>query len=307
MTTSDARGNLHSSADGKFEQKHNSRPTNTLGRNAHPGRSREEQIAYARACDSDIAVLWEVVGQRNADLAAAKRRLDALRTPEERLDDAERALESAATSRALSQARQELKLATRAAQDARREATLEAERRARYAGDGDQSMLDYLDGKARERAELRQEAAAAYANAGNARHRAIQEARAADSSLYEGWQRFWLVEHIHGNYDCPSLKPTSDRRWLPDVSGLSEAEAVAAHGPRLCTRCFPSAPVEWTVGTAAPDPSVCPGSGQAIDRSNPTGRENAHYAPTGRCSSCGEVVSLSSRGSGRARKHPRKA
>ena len=44
--------------------------------------------------------------------------------------------------------------------------------------------------------------------------------------------------------------PTTSFSWLPTLSGLSEADAVEAHGAILCTVCFPSAPVEWTGGVA---------------------------------------------------------
>lgn len=70
------------------------------------------------------------------------------------------------------------------------------------------------------------------------------------SKEYTGWSRFYLVKasngHIHSSMDCSTCFPTTQFGWLVDVSGLSEAEAVAAHGERLCTVCFPSAPSAWT-------------------------------------------------------------
>jgi hypothetical protein len=82
--------------------------------------------------------------------------------------------------------------------------------------------------------------------------------------MYGGWPRFFLVQHIHNSMYCSSFRPTTRVGWLPDVSGLTEAEAVAEHGATLCTKCFPSAPVELTV--ARVDPKVCPSSGKAIAR-----------------------------------------
>lgn len=64
------------------------------------------------------------------------------------------------------------------------------------------------------------------------------------------WNRFFLVPggHIHSSQGCFTLRPTTQIGWLPQLSGLTEADAVAAHGTVLCSHCFPSAPVEWTVG-----------------------------------------------------------
>ena len=131
---------------------------------------------------------------------------------------------------------------------------------------------------------------------------ALQEAaRQMDKDLYEGWNRFFLVQHIHSSQHCSSFRPTTKVGWLPDVSGLTEAEAVKAHGATLCTICFPSAPTELT--TQQDDPSLCAGSGQLLDSTKLTGRENAYYSPTGTCRVCGQVVTLTSRNSGKIRKH----
>jgi hypothetical protein len=94
-------------------------------------------------------------------------------------------------------------------------------------------------------------------------------ARALDAELYTGWQRFFLVEHIHASQHCSSFRASTRISWLPAVSGLTEAEAVAEYGAILCTICFPSAPVEWTNGEAKATDGRCPGSGKPIDRSLP--------------------------------------
>jgi hypothetical protein len=72
------------------------------------------------------------------------------------------------------------------------------------------------------------------------------------NALYTGWSRFFLVTssvgHIHSSMCCSTCRPTTTYGWLPSLSGKSEEEAVEAHGPALCSVCFPSAPVEWVGG-----------------------------------------------------------
>lgn len=82
-----------------------------------------------------------------------------------------------------------------------------------------------------------------------------------------GWSRFFTVSggHIHSSTSCSTCNKgryATRFVWNPELSGLTEADAVAKLGPTLCTVCFPSAPVEWTVGEQKPDTS-CPGSGEA--------------------------------------------
>ncbi len=79
---------------------------------------------------------------------------------------------------------------------------------------------------------------------------ATEEAIEVAESEYTGWSRFFLVTssqgHIHRDMRCTSCYQTTTYGWLPELSGKSESEAVAVHGPALCTVCFPSAPVEDT-------------------------------------------------------------
>lgn len=70
------------------------------------------------------------------------------------------------------------------------------------------------------------------------------EAIALDAELYTGWTRFYLVKHVHNTARCSSFRPTTRVGWLPEVSGLTEEEAVAIYGANLCSICFESAPVE---------------------------------------------------------------
>lgn len=81
------------------------------------------------------------------------------------------------------------------------------------------------------------------------------------------WSRFFLVVssngHIHRDMNCGTCHLDTRYAWLPNLSGLTEADAVNDQGTRLCSVCFPSAPVEWTVGLAKKeDPDKCPGSGR---------------------------------------------
>jgi hypothetical protein len=69
---------------------------------------------------------------------------------------------------------------------------------------------------------------------------------------FRGWSRFFLVSggHIHHSTHCHTIRLTTDVGWLPDLSGLTEAEAVEEHGEILCSHCFPHAPVAWTNGVS---------------------------------------------------------
>lgn len=90
------------------------------------------------------------------------------------------------------------------------------------------------------------------------------------------WSRFFVVMNSNGHihYDISSHRcsrqPTTVHGWNPELSGATEAEAVAALGPSMCTVCFPSAPVEWTIGK--PKPAKCAGSGQYVRYTGPNYR-----------------------------------
>jgi hypothetical protein len=126
---------------------------------------------------------------------------------------------------------------------------------------------------------------------------------------YEGWSRFFLVQggHIHSSMGCSTCNHRGRRTsfgWLPELSGLTEAEAVEAHGPVLCTVCFPSAPVEWTLGSlndkgeyVAPK-TYCAGSGTS---EYVEGSARTNYAGTTvTCSHCSSRVKYGNSG---LRKH----
>jgi hypothetical protein len=60
------------------------------------------------------------------------------------------------------------------------------------------------------------------------------------------WTRAWKVTnsngHIHRSMHCSTCYPTTSFGWLPQVSGLDEAEIVDLAGEGACTICYPSAP-----------------------------------------------------------------
>lgn len=111
-----------------------------------------------------------------------------------------------------------------------------------------------------------------------------------------GWTRFFLVPggHVHSSMSCSTCnngaQPTRFG-WLPEWSGRSEEEALAAlvgesEKTVLCTVCYPSAPVEWTQTRE----TVCPGTG-TVNYS----RETAKFRYSGgsaECGDCGQWTTL---------------
>jgi hypothetical protein len=62
-----------------------------------------------------------------------------------------------------------------------------------------------------------------------------------------GWTRWYLVPDGHLHYDISgdrcSRIPTTDHYWMTEYSGRSAAEMIELAGDRVCTTCFPDAPV----------------------------------------------------------------
>lgn len=123
-----------------------------------------------------------------------------------------------------------------------------------------------------------------------------------EKAHYTGWSRFYLVPegHIHSSRSCHTLRMTTALVWLPQLSGESEADAVAEQGTILCTHCFPSAPAEWTVGKV--DDTSCPGSGRFYDENLPH-RKGYYQGNWATCPECGGHPSLTS--TMKLRKHKR--
>lgn len=122
------------------------------------------------------------------------------------------------------------------------------------------------------------------------------------------WTRFYVVQggHIHSSMDCSTCNKMGKRTkfgWLPEMSGQSEDQALEALVTEsaktiLCTVCYPSAPVAWTV--VRPDANQCPGSG-TFDYPRETARLGYYSGNYGVCNHCGERITVSS--TGKMRKH----
>jgi hypothetical protein len=61
------------------------------------------------------------------------------------------------------------------------------------------------------------------------------------------WRRYYLVEDGHLHYDvsgsrCSRIYSTT-HYWMTEFSGQDPAEVIALAGERVCTTCFPEAPV----------------------------------------------------------------
>lgn len=130
------------------------------------------------------------------------------------------------------------------------------------------------------------------------------------------WSRFFLVQggHIHSSMHCSTCNRNGKLTafiWLPELSGQTEAEAVAAQGAVLCTTCYPSAPLSWTDfyerEAERKAAEYCPGSG-TTDWKDGNVRTGYYSGNGGYCAHCGGWAGTTSRSSKTMRKHkPAKA
>lgn len=111
------------------------------------------------------------------------------------------------------------------------------------------------------------------------------------------WSRFIAVQdgHIHSSKYCAggTIRATTQLGWHPELSGKTEAEAVAELGPLLCTHCFPTAPVEWTIGKPVKKVAegYCDGQGeQGINL------QMQYVSPRGDCPKCKQATGISKTG-----------
>lgn len=137
----------------------------------------------------------------------------------------------------------------------------------------------------------------------------LDEKAAPSEAIYaeHRWNRFFLVPrgHIHRILGCSTCYVTTEFRWLPHLSGLTEVEAVAAHGAILCTVCFPTAPVEHTnyYTKKAEEKALgkCEGSGTwNYDRA--TARLGYYTGNAATCRVCEGRITVTSTGKLRAHK-----
>ena len=123
-----------------------------------------------------------------------------------------------------------------------------------------------------------------------------------------GWTRFFMVPdgHVHSSMDCTTCNKNGKATqfgWLPEWSGRSEKEALAAlvtesRKTILCTVCYPNAPVEWT--KPREEEGTCPGSG-TTDYPRETARLGYYSGNYGVCSHCGNRATVTK--TGKMRKH----
>lgn len=125
------------------------------------------------------------------------------------------------------------------------------------------------------------------------------------------WSRFFIVQggHIHSSMNCSTCNKNGKATqfgWLPELSGQTEAEAVAAHGALLCSSCFPSAPVEWTnfyeKEAERKAAEYCTGSGTR-DWKDGKVRTGFMSGNGGYCSHCGGWAGTTSKTNTAIRKH----
>jgi hypothetical protein len=140
---------------------------------------------------------------------------------------------------------------------------------------------------------------------------ALAEINAAQAPLHaeyarRPWSRFFWVQnnggHVHSSMSCSTCNKghyATSFGWNPDLSGLDETAAVAKLGPSLCTICFPSAPVEHTMGV---DKGHCAGS-----KESPVEGTRKRYGRNyyGECTGCHEMQTLTSTYAVRAHKPPK--
>lgn len=114
------------------------------------------------------------------------------------------------------------------------------------------------------------------------------------------WSRFIAVKdgHLHSGTRCVggSIGISTTIGWHPELSGKTEADAVELLGERLCSHCFPSAPVAWTVG-AKPKTARCEGSGMPPVHGSV---KRVRMSVSGRCTGCQVVKPLTQHGHIRA-------
>lgn len=125
----------------------------------------------------------------------------------------------------------------------------------------------------------------------------VVEARVPLDARYEAgpWTRYFWVQgnggHGHRSEDCSTCnKGRNETRfgWHPELSGKTDADAIAVFKDRLCSVCFPDAPVAHK---DALKPGQCKGSRQA-----PVDGTMRRFGPSrtgyGRCPVCPDGTDL---------------
>lgn len=67
-----------------------------------------------------------------------------------------------------------------------------------------------------------------------------------------GWARYYVVDnnngHLHTHTRCQNTYETTEWVWMPGMSGMTKAEAVAEGGSLTCLSCFPEFRTEIELG-----------------------------------------------------------
>lgn len=70
----------------------------------------------------------------------------------------------------------------------------------------------------------------------------------AEFTARGGWNRYWMVcnanGHIHRTRRCSTCRPTTEFTLVYQVSGMTDTEVIDLAGVRVCTVCYPDAPVD---------------------------------------------------------------
>ena len=134
-----------------------------------------------------------------------------------------------------------------------------------------------------------------------------EQAYREEEANYTGWSRFFSVPggHIHSTMHCGTCNRRGSMTkfvWNPELSGLTEKDAVEALGPVLCTVCFPDAPLAFTEGEKKEADEVCPGT-DTMDWEGGMPRHGRISGNGGTCTHCGKWVAIRSASNLGMRKH----
>lgn len=125
-----------------------------------------------------------------------------------------------------------------------------------------------------------------------------------------GWSRFFQVTssagHVHSSMECSTCYLSTEYGWLPEWSGQSEDEALAAlhkGAHMMCSVCFPNAPVAYyTRREPTADEARASGKCHNTVPTWPDGR--AWTAKWAKCGECGAPdVSVTNAGNLRQHEH----
>lgn len=126
------------------------------------------------------------------------------------------------------------------------------------------------------------------------------------------WSRFFRVTssaggHVHSSMECSTCYLSTEYGWLPEWSGQSEDEALAAlhkQADVMCSVCYPSAPAEYRV-RVQPTAEEARAEGKCLNKV-PSWRDGVRpwSRPWADCGVCGQRgVSVTNAGNLRSHEH----